>query len=289
MRRFASPLVMLAALYASSAAAQGTAAPATGNGGRVEITADQSLEWRQDDRAYLARGNATATRGDVTIVADVMRAFYRDTGKSAANSGPIGDSDIYKLRADGDVRIRSQDNQVFGAAMDYDVDRRIAVMSGEGLRLETKQDVVTAVQALEYWEADKRAVARGDAIVRRSQGDAMRADLLTAQLKENEAGELVVDRVEATGNVTITTKQDVIRGAQGVYDVTSGKALVVGNVQISRSGNQLNGQRAEVDLNSGVSRLIGSGGPVRGLLNEQDAKPKASSPPPPKSQSGATP
>lgn len=265
MRAFA----LSAVLFALPAAAQ-TSTPETS--GRVEITADQSLEWRQEDRTYLARGNATATRGDVTIIADEMRAFYRDTEGGAANAGSIGASDIFKLTAAGDVRIRSTDNQVFGAVMNYDVDRRIAVLSGGGLRLETKQDVVTAGESLEYWEADKRAVARGDAIVRRAEGDAMRADLLTAQLKENANGELVVDRVEATGNVTITTKQDVIRGAQGVYDVTSGKALVVGNVEISRSGNQLNGQRAEVDLNSGISRLIGSGGPVRGLLNEQNER-----------------
>lgn len=281
-------LLTVFAFSLSAAPVSSQTSAVTGQSGRVEITADQSLEWRQEDRTYLARGNATATRGEVTIIADEMRAFYRENSGANANAGPIGQSDIYKLRAEGDVRIRSTDNQVFGGAMDYDVDRRIAVMSGGGLRLETKQDVVTADEALEYWEADKRAVARGDAIVRRTQGDAMRADLLTAQLKEDANGELVVDRVEATGNVTITTKQDVIRGAQGVYDVTSGKALVVGNVEISRGGNQLNGQRAEVDLNSGISRLIGTGGPVRGLLNEQDA-PRRATPPASPTTNGATP
>jgi lipopolysaccharide export system protein LptA len=283
MNRRAAFLLSLG-LLASPALSQTASSPAPA--ARVEITADQSLEWRQEDRAYLARGNATAMRGEVTIIADEMRAYYRDSAGSNANAGPIGQSDIYKLVAQGDVRIRSTDNQVFGATMNYDVDRRIATLSGGGLRLETKQDVVTADESLEYWEADKRAVARGDAIVRRAEGDAMRADLLTAQLKEDANGELVVDRVEATGNVTITTKQDVIRGSQGVYDVTSGKALVVGNVEISRGGNQLNGQRAEVDLNSGISRLIGSGGPVRGLLNEQDA-PRRATPSAPPAENGA--
>lgn len=245
------------------------------NGARVEITAEQSLEWRQEERAYLARGNATATRGDITIIADEMRAYYRDGAEAA---GAVGQSDIYRLVASGDVRIRSSDAEVFGATMNYDVDRRIAVMQGEGLRLETAADIVTASESLEYWEADRRAVARGDAIVRRAAGDAMRADLLTAQLKDDAEGRLVVDRVEATGRVTITTKQDVIRGQQGVYDAAGGRALVVGDVQISRGGNQLNGERAEVDLTSGVSRLIGSAAPVRGLLNERD-QPRRSSPP----------
>src|SRR5262245_23606674 len=37
-----------------------------GGNGPLEITADKSLEWHQQEHKYLARGAATATRGDVT-------------------------------------------------------------------------------------------------------------------------------------------------------------------------------------------------------------------------------
>ena len=38
--------------------------PAGGDGpSRMEVTADQSLEWYQDQRLYVARGNAKAVRG----------------------------------------------------------------------------------------------------------------------------------------------------------------------------------------------------------------------------------
>ena len=47
--------------------------------GHIEVTADKSLEWYQDQRLYVARGNAKAIRGDMTVTADLLTAHERDT------------------------------------------------------------------------------------------------------------------------------------------------------------------------------------------------------------------
>ena len=43
----------------------------------VVIEADKSVEWRKTEQVYVARGNATAKRGETTLRADVLTAHYR--------------------------------------------------------------------------------------------------------------------------------------------------------------------------------------------------------------------
>lgn len=57
-------------------------------GGPVEITASDGLEWHQNEQQVVARGNARAVRGNVTITADRLIAHYRKkTAPGAPASG----------------------------------------------------------------------------------------------------------------------------------------------------------------------------------------------------------
>ena len=47
------------------------------HGGPIDITASDGIEWRQDQREVIARGNARAVRGNVTVIGDRLIAFYR--------------------------------------------------------------------------------------------------------------------------------------------------------------------------------------------------------------------
>ena len=69
-----------------------------------------------------------------------------------------------------------------------------------------------------------------------------------------------MERMEAFGNVVITTPNEVVRGDRAVYDVAGEIATVVDNVTISTATDQLAGERAVMNLKTGVSRLLGTGG-----------------------------
>ena len=43
-------------------------------GGPVEVTSDNGMEWRQNEQVIIAKGNAKAVRGDVTVIADELIA-----------------------------------------------------------------------------------------------------------------------------------------------------------------------------------------------------------------------
>ena len=227
----------------------------------IAVDADQAIEWHQEQKAYVARGNAVAKRGDVTITGDTLVAYYRDI--------PAGGTEIFRLAADGKVHIFSPTQNVYGDRAVYDVDKLVAVVTGSNLKLITPTDVVTARDSLEYWETQKLAVARGDAMAVREQ-NRVNADVLVGLFADGADGNMEMTRIDAQGNVVITTPTDVARGRQGVYNLKTEIATLTGDVRLTRGENHLNGQTAEVNMKTGISRLLStgdrSGGRVKGLF-----------------------
>lgn len=234
----------------------------------LEIFADDGIEWQQGGAQFLAQGNARAVRGDVTVRADVLRAYYRDK--------PGGGSDIWRLDAEGAVVISSPTEKAFGELATYDVDNSVLVLSGgKPTRLVTPEDTVTAKGQLEYWQAKRMAVARGGAEAIRAD-KRLRADVLVAHFTAGEGGGDRIQRIEAFDRVRIDTESETVTSNRGAYNVESGIATLTGSVKIIRDENILDGCRAVVNLNTGVSRLFGcegqAGGRVRGLITPRSAE-----------------
>lgn len=257
-----SAVFWLAALLAvpGLAVAQGIGLPGQSGDKPIEINADQGIEWQQNNKAYIARGNARAAQGDVAVLADTLTAYYRET--------ETGGTDIWRIDAVGSVRIVTPTQRAFGDKAVYDVGRGILILTG-GTRLETETDRITARDSLEYWEKRNLAVARGNAIAVRGE-NRLRADVLTAHFAKDGKGKSRVRQVDAFDNIVITTPDEIVRSSRGIYDVETGIATLTGSVKITRGQNQLNGEYAEVNLNTGVSRLFGRGkGGVQGIFTPE--------------------
>jgi lipopolysaccharide export system protein LptA len=237
----------------------------------INIEAEQGIEWQQNNRIYIARGHAKATRGQTTVFGDTLTAYYRPivrpgAGSSdaapehkapAASSDPIGgnSTEIYRLEATGNVRIASETQTVYGDHAVYDVDRTLLVVTGKNLRLETPRDTLTARDSLEWYDDKQLAVARGDAVAIR-EGKQLSGDVLTAAVTRtpNEASH--ISRVDAQGHVLVSSQDQIARGDAGVYNVDTGIATITGRVTLTRADNELRGQYAVVDLNNNVSHLL---------------------------------
>ena len=137
-------------------------------------------------------------------------------------------------------------------------------------------DTITANQQMEYWERQKMAVARGNAIAIHK-GKTLRADVLKALLRTHKTGRSEVYIIEAFKNVLIVSDKDKLRSDSAIYKLDSGIATLKKNVSIIREDSILNGDKAEINLNTGVSKLltvrdVGSRGRkkrVRGLIYPQ--------------------
>lgn len=270
----------------------------------VEVSADSGIEWQQDAQLYIARGNAIAKRGTTEVHADTLTAHYRPS------KGAGGETEVYRLDADGHVMIKGPTQTVVGDQAVYDVDQQIGIVTGKTLKLTTPSDVVTARDSFEWYDAKQISVARGDAIAVRDT-KRLRADVLTAHMTkekpkpgENQpeaktskavpatanaktgakAGPLGdgdegsrISRIDAQGNVLVSTPTDVGRGDYGVYNADTGIVTLLGNVTITRGPNAIKGEYAVVDLNNNVSRMMpGPSTPgtpasrVEGLFVRQD-------------------
>jgi lipopolysaccharide export system protein LptA len=240
-------LAMVLAVTASSVHAQGLSGLDKGDA-PLEINADDGIEWRRDEKTYVARGNARAARGELEVFADVMIASYREGAESS--------TEIYRIDVHGSVRIVSPNEVVYGEDGVYDVENGILVLTGGNLRLTSGNDVLTARDSLEYWEGKQLAVARGAAVAIR-EDKRIRGDVLTAHFAPDANDKLELSRVDAFGNVQVATKEEFARAEQGQYFVKKEIARLTGNVKITRGENQMNGKEAEINLKTGVSKMLG--------------------------------
>ena len=148
----------------------------------------------------IARGDAKAIRGAVTVQADRLTAWYRKKAATAAGdrkppatqqasiglgSDPGSEgNEIYRLQADGNVRIFTQTDKAEGDRATYDLDQAVLVMTGRNLKLTTPNDVLTARDDLEYWPQKHMAVARGNAVVVTNDAKRVAADTLVAYMHD---------------------------------------------------------------------------------------------------------
>ena len=233
----------------------------------IAIEAEQGIEWQQTNHVYIARGHARATRGNGSVTADTLTAHYRpvpkgpgvpaqtDAGKTDAfDSG----TQIYLVEADGNVELTGSDDQkAYGDHGIYDVDAGTMVLTGQNLRLNTKQDTVTARDSLEWHDKEQLAVARGDAVAVRD-AKRIRADVMTAEVTRDDRGAQHISRIDAEGGVVVNSQDQTGRGDRGVYNVDTGITTLIGHVKLTRGQNELRGQYAVVDMNKSIYRLLGA-------------------------------
>ena len=289
----ATVLALVAALVPAIADAQQID---LSSGGPVAITARDGFEWREADQMVVASGDARAVRDNVTIIADRLIARYRKkpggpAATGAAQPGVAGDAggnEIYRLEAEGNVRIFTPTDEAIGDRAIYDIDQAVMVMTGRTLRLTTPSQVLTARDSLEYWSQKRMAVARGSAVAVTADARRLAADTLVAYIEEDSppaprpavalggteppGANSKLKRMEAYGNVEARTATDTVRGDRAVYVPETGVARVIGNVRVTSGQNQLNGPAADVNMRTGVARMLADpGARVQGVIMPNSA------------------
>ena len=73
------------------------------------------------------------------------------------------------------------------------------------------------------------------------------------------AGGTDVNRLDATGGVTVVKGDERASGNVAIYDLDRRLITMVGNVELRQRGNRLSGGRLVIDLNSGRATVDGRG------------------------------
>ncbi|NUT01125.1 MAG: OstA family protein [Sphingomonas sp.] len=110
---------------------------------------------------------------------------------------------------------------------------------------------------LEVQDRADRAIFAGNVHVRQ---DALTLDTSRLTVAYSSSGGVQINRLDASGGVTVRSPSETARGSFGIYDLDRKLITLVGNVVLERGGSQLNGQRLVIDLESG--RAVIDGGPA---------------------------
>lgn len=141
-----------------------------------------------------------------------------------------------------------------------------------GAGLATAQDSISALKGhdskapidlsadrAEAQDRADRAIFAGNVIVRQGSLTLRTARLTLAYASQ---GGIDINRIDASGGVTVTSPSETARGDFAVYDLEDGLITMVGNVRLERGGSYLSGGRLTIDLDSG--RAVMDGG-LRGV------------------------
>ncbi|HEY8605069.1 LptA/OstA family protein [Tsuneonella suprasediminis] len=123
-----------------------------------------------------------------------------------------------------------------------------------------------AADRIELQDREKRVVLSGNVDVTQA---GLRLRAARTIINYTDAGSLKIQRIMATGGVTVTRGNERASGDVAVYDFNRRIITMAGNVRLLRGTDTLNGGRLVIDLQSGVSSVDGNASgsaPVTGAV-----------------------
>lgn len=138
-----------------------------------------------------------------------------------------------------------------------------------GTRTDSSAPIEIVADTLEVKQKEQLAIFRGN--VDALQDDMrLRADTLIVHYRENKENpdQPGISKIEAEGNVFVSSPKETAEGARGIYDVDRSRIDLVGGVVLTQGENVVRGERLEMNLATGESKVASSdgGGRVRGLF-----------------------
>ena len=126
--------------------------------------------------------------------------------------------------------------------------------------------VDVAADRIEVQDHADRAIFSGNVVVKQAEMT-MTAARLTVAYSRNKSdrdsttGKVQIERLDASGGVTVTSPSERAVGNFGIYDLRKKIVTLIGDVTLTRSDGHVSGQRLTIDLDSGRAVMDGGGAP----------------------------
>ena len=120
--------------------------------------------------------------------------------------------------------------------------------------------VDVAADRIEVQDRADRAIFSGNVIVRQAELS-LNAPRLTVAY--SSAGGIEIERIDASGGVTVRSPSETARGQYAIYDLDSRLITLIGGVTLTRGDSRVSGGRLVIDLRSG--RAVIDGGAPAGV------------------------
>ena len=129
------------------------------------------------------------------------------------------------------------------------------------MQQDTDAPVEVTADSLSVSQSNGTATYSGNVII--AQGDMRLAAPQVVVVYAEAAGR--IDRLEATGGVTLVSGEEAAEANRADYDIEGGTVTLSGNVLVTQGGNALTAERMIVNLDDGTAQMSGR---VRTVLNQ---------------------
>ena len=119
--------------------------------------------------------------------------------------------------------------------------------------------VDVAADRIEVQDRADRAIFSGNVVVRQASLTLTAGRLTVAYAS---SGGIQIQRLDASGGVTVRSPSETARGNFGIYDLNERIITLIGNVTLTRGDSRVNGGRLVIDLDTG--RAVMDGGAAGG-------------------------
>lgn len=237
----------------------------------IEIHAEKVIECHTKDNVCIAKGNAWAKRGNVTIYGDELRIFFdKIKGKRV----------VKQLEAVGNAQLKDPSGVVTSHHITYVMEGQTLHSSQGEACIHSPKFTLTAKKGISYSHQTHQGYAEGD--VTFIQGDyVLRAQSLLAAFyattesssHDAEKEGLALRWAKANGKVCLRHNDQFALADQALYHATHEKAYLYGNVSILQGKQMARGQRGFFDFSTKRATLTQPLGKVGFLIFPKELKP----------------
>ena len=238
-------IILVFILFASFS--QFVLAKTNNNKSELTVEADESLEWFEKEKYYLAKGNVILKKDGVTLKANTVKADYVLQN---------GENILKKIIAKEKVILTKENTIATGQYMTYDLEDKIARISGPFQTFSSPSGYVESKKYIIFNDLKNKAEADGDVKIILSNKTIIHADYVKANFKPKNKS---LKNAVAKGNVIVENKAKSKKSKAdvGVYNSDSELIELSGNVVIFNQSSKLYGSKGVTNLKTGISNIIG--------------------------------
>ena len=212
---------------------------------QLTVEADLSLEWFEIENYYLAKGNVLLTKDGLKLNANKVKANYEEKK---------GENVLKKIIAEGDIVLTKGKVKATGQFMTYDVEKKIALMSGSFQTFSSPSGYIESNKVLMFDDRNNKAEAIGEVKIILANKTKIYADNIKADFTGKEK---TLKKAIARGNVIIVnnTKGRKSKANLGIYNSSNETIELKGNVVIINQNSTIIGSQGITNIKTGISTL----------------------------------
>ena len=217
------------------------------NKSELTVEADESLEWFEKEKYYMAKGNVVLKKDGVTLKADNVKADYVFEN---------GENILQKITAKEKVILTNKKTKATGRNMIYNFKKKVAKISGPFQTFSSPSGYLESNKIIIFDDLNNKAEASGKVKIVLSNKTIIYADTVTADFEPKDKS---LNKAIASGNVIIenTSKKRKSKANIGVYNSKSHLIELSGDVIIINQDSVISGSKGVTNLKTGISNIIG--------------------------------